>query len=101
MITSAPFSRSLFDNLVANSDQMFLPIDIFPLQDLVLDVFPETIHPPNAGEARHCKKRNRSPRHQESSPAPSQISNSALTKPPNLCALNPQRSTATSARRSF
>ena len=40
----AHFSRSLFGNLVAYSDQVFLPIDIFPLQDLVLDVFPETIH---------------------------------------------------------
>src|SRR5580700_3318760 len=34
----AHFSRSLFGNLVANSDQLFLPIDIFPLQDLVLGV---------------------------------------------------------------
>ena len=33
---------------MANSDQVFLPIDIFPLQDLVLDVFPEPIH---SGEA--------------------------------------------------
>jgi len=26
----------LFSNLVADSDQLFLPVDIFPLQDLVL-----------------------------------------------------------------
>jgi len=54
----AHFSRSLFGNLVANRDQLFLPIDIFPLQDLVLGVFPDQFTPPNAGEARHCKKRN-------------------------------------------
>jgi len=52
----AHFSRSLFGNLVANSDQVFLPIDIFPLQDLVLGVFSHQFTPPNAGEARHCKK---------------------------------------------
>ena len=46
----AHFSRSLFGNLVANSDQLFLPIDIFPLQDLVLGVFPDQFTPPNAGE---------------------------------------------------
>ena len=52
------FSRSLFGNLVANSDQFFLPIDIFPLQDLVLGVFSHQFTPTNAGEARHRKIRN-------------------------------------------
>ena len=33
------FPRSLFGNLVADSDQLFLPVDIFPPQDLVLGVF--------------------------------------------------------------
>src|SRR6516165_11480120 len=46
----AHFSRSLFGNLVANSDQVFLPIDIFPLQDLVLGVYPDQFTPPNAGQ---------------------------------------------------
>src|SRR5271165_5764909 len=44
----ANFSRSLFGNLVANSDQLFLPINIFPLQDLVLGVFSHQFTPPNA-----------------------------------------------------
>ena len=52
----AHFSRSLFGYLVANRDQAFLPIDIFPFQDLVLGVSPDQFTPPNAGEARHCKK---------------------------------------------
>ena len=53
----AHFSRSLFGNLVANSDQVFWPIEIFPLQHLVLGVFSDQFTPPNVGEARHCKKR--------------------------------------------
>ena len=32
------FARSLFGNLVADSDQLFLPVDIFPPRDLVLGV---------------------------------------------------------------
>ena len=35
-------------------------------------------------ESRSCSTIHRSARHQESSPAPSQISNSALTKPSKL-----------------
>jgi hypothetical protein len=54
----AHFSRSLSADLVANSDQLFLPINIFPLQDLVLGVFSQQFTPPNASEARRCKKRN-------------------------------------------
>jgi hypothetical protein len=37
---------------------LFLPINIFPLQDLVLGVFSHQFAPPSASEARHCKKRN-------------------------------------------
>src|SRR5271166_3766298 len=44
----AHFSRSLFGNFMANSDQSFLPINIFPLQDLVLGVFSHQFTPPNA-----------------------------------------------------
>ena len=51
----AHFSRSLFGNLVANGDQVFSPIDIFPLQDLVLGVLPDQFTPPNTGEASHRK----------------------------------------------
>jgi hypothetical protein len=54
----AHFSRSLFGYLVANSDQLFLPIDIFPLQGLILGVFSHQFSPPNAGETRHCQIRN-------------------------------------------
>jgi hypothetical protein len=32
------FPRSLFGNLMADSDQLFLPVDIFPPQDLILGV---------------------------------------------------------------
>ena len=50
----AHFSRSLFGNLVANRDQLLSPINIFPLQDLVLGVFPDQFTPPNAGETRQA-----------------------------------------------
>jgi hypothetical protein len=33
----AHFARSLFGNLLADSDQLFLPIDIFPPQDLATE----------------------------------------------------------------
>ena len=54
----AHFSRSLFGNLVANSDQLFLPINIFPLQDLVLGVFSDQFTAAEASETRHSKKRD-------------------------------------------
>ena len=52
------FPRSLFGNLVADGDQLFLPVDIFPPQDLVLGVFSDQFTASEAGETRHCKKRD-------------------------------------------
>ena len=40
------FARSLFGNLVADSNQLFLPVDIFPPQDLVLGVFSDQFTAP-------------------------------------------------------
>src|SRR3984957_11384467 len=50
------FPRSLFGNLVADSDQLFLPVDIFPPQNLVLDVFSDQFTAAEASETRHSKK---------------------------------------------
>ena len=47
------FPRSLFSNLVADGDQLFLPVYIFPPQDLVLGVFSDQFTAPEAGETRH------------------------------------------------
>ena len=47
------FARSLFGNLVADSDKLFLPADIFPPKDLVLGVFSDQFTAPEAGETRH------------------------------------------------
>src|SRR5208337_1506852 len=52
------FARSLFGNLVADSDQLFLPVDIFPPQDLVRGIFSDQFTAPEAGETRHSKKRD-------------------------------------------
>ena len=52
------FPRSLFGDLVADSDQLLLPVDIFPPQDLVLGVFSDQFTAPEAGETRHSKKRD-------------------------------------------
>ena len=52
------FPRSLFGNLVADSDQLFLPVDIFPPQDLVLGVFSDQFTAAEASETRHSKKRD-------------------------------------------
>jgi hypothetical protein len=49
----AHFSRSLFGNLVANSDQVFLPVYIFPPQNLVLGLFSDQFTATEAGETRH------------------------------------------------
>jgi hypothetical protein len=35
-----------------------LPVDILPSQDLVLGVFSDQFAAPDAGETRHCKKRD-------------------------------------------
>jgi len=53
------FPRSLFGNLVSDSDQLFLPVDIFPPQDLVLGVFSDQFTAAEASETRHSKKRVR------------------------------------------
>jgi len=47
------FPRNLFSNLVADGDQLFLPVYIFPPQDLVLGVFSDQFTAPEAGETHH------------------------------------------------
>ena len=54
----AHFPRSLFGNLVADSDELLLPVDILPSQDLVLGVFPDQFAAPDAGETRRRKERD-------------------------------------------
>ena len=49
------FPRTLFGNLVADSDQLFLPVDIFQSQDLVLGVFSDQFAAAEASETRHSK----------------------------------------------
>ena len=52
----AHFPRSLFGNLVADSDRLFLPVDIFPPQDLALGVFSDQCTAAEASETRHKKR---------------------------------------------
>jgi hypothetical protein len=52
----AHFSRSLFDNLVANSDQSLLPANIFPPQDLVPNVFSDQFAAPDTGKSAIARK---------------------------------------------
>ena len=57
-LESVPFRAGARSNLVADSDQLFLPVDIFPPQDLVLGVFSDQFTAPEAGKTRHSKKRD-------------------------------------------